>query len=83
MSMNLQCESKYIKMMGRLKATSLCLVPISISYIMLYIVLAYLMLFAALTNAVCLYNASFFAIDFCKCSLFSCSVFVFFVFVFI
>ena len=29
--MNLQCESKYIKMMGRLKATSLCLVPISIS----------------------------------------------------
>ena len=28
-------------------------------YIMLYIVLAYLMLFAALTNAVCLYNASF------------------------
>ena len=36
-------------------------------YIMLYIVLAYLMLFAALTNVVCLYNASFFAIDFCKC----------------
>ena len=33
MSMNLQCESKYIKMMGRLKATSLCLVPISISYL--------------------------------------------------
>ena len=33
-------------------------------YIMLYIVLAYLMLFAALTNAVCLHNASFFAIDF-------------------
>ena len=29
-------------------------------YIMLYVVLAYLMLFAALTNAVCLYNASFF-----------------------
>ena len=28
-------------------------------YIMLYIVLTYLMLFAALTNAVCLYNASF------------------------
>ena len=41
-------------------------------YIMLYIVLAYLMLFAALSNAVCLYNASFFAIDFCKCFLFSC-----------
>ena len=29
-------------------------------YIMLYIVFAYLMLFAALTNAVCLNNASFF-----------------------
>ena len=27
-------------------------------YIMLYVVLAYLMLFAALTNAVCLNNAS-------------------------
>ena len=27
-------------------------------YIMLYIVLAYLMLFAALTKSVCLYNAS-------------------------
>ena len=35
-------------------------------YIMLYIVLAYLMLFAALTNAVYLYNASFLAIDLCK-----------------
>ena len=33
-------------------------------YIMLYIVLAYLMLFAALTNAVCLYNASFFFLFF-------------------
>ena len=29
-------------------------------YTMLYIVLAYLMLFAALTNSVCLINASFF-----------------------
>ena len=28
-------------------------------YIMLYIMLAYLMLFAALSNAVCLFNASF------------------------
>ena len=28
-------------------------------YIMLYIVLAYLMLFAGLTNAVCLHNAFF------------------------
>ena len=44
-------------------------------YIMLYIVLAYLMLLAALTNAVCLHNASFFAIDFYKYVLFSCFVF--------
>ena len=49
-------------------------------YIMLYIVLAYLMLFAALTNAVCLNNASFFVIDLCKCCLFSCFVFVYFIF---
>ena len=41
------------------------------------------MLFAALTNAVCLYNASFFAIDFCKCFLFSCFVFVYWHFYFI
>ena len=33
-------------------------------YIMLYIVLAYLMLFAALTNSVCLNNASFFSLFF-------------------
>ena len=31
----------------------------------------------SLTNAVCLYDASFFAIDFCKCFLFSCFVFVY------
>ena len=53
-------------------------------YIMLYIVLAYLMLFAALTNAVCLNNASFFFlfffIDLCKCFLFSCFVIVYFFF---
>ena len=51
-------------------------------YIMLYIVLACLMLFAALTNAVCLNNASFFlfVIDLCKCFLFSCFVFVYFIF---
>ena len=36
---------------------------------MLYVMLAYLMLFAALSNDVCLYDA-FFAIDFCKCFLF-------------
>ena len=53
-------------------------------YIMLYIVLAYLMLFAASTNAVCLNNASFFSffffIDLCKCFLFSCFVIVYFFF---
>ena len=49
-------------------------------YIMLHIVLAYLMLFAALTNAVCLNNASFFVIDLCKCFLFSCFVLVHFIF---
>ena len=53
-------------------------------YIMLYIVLACLMLFAALTNAVCLNNAffPFFFIDLCKCFLFSRFVFVYFVFLF-
>ena len=35
-------------------------------YIMLYIVLAYLMLFAALTNFVCLNNASLFFLLFLK-----------------
>ena len=52
-------------------------------YIMLYIVLAYLMPLAALTNAVCLNNASFFSfffIDLCKCLLFSGLVFVYFIF---
>ena len=42
---------------------------------LLYIMLAYLMLLAALSNAVCLYIA-FFAIDFCKCFLSSCLVLV-------
>ena len=40
---------------------------------LLYIMLAYLMLFAALSDAVCLYMFFFlflFAIDFCKCFLF-------------
>ena len=40
-------------------------------HIMLYIVIAYIMLFAALSNAVYLHNA-FFSIDFCKCFLSSC-----------
>ena len=53
-----------------------CLPILMLLYIMLYIMLDYLMLFAALSNAVCLYNA-FFAIDFCKCFLFSCFVLVY------
>ena len=44
-------------------------------YIMLYIVLAYFMLLAALSNAVCLNNAFFF-IYLCKCFLSSCLVLV-------
>ena len=47
-----------------------CLSILMLLYIMLYIVLAYLMLLDALSSAVCLHNASFFAIDFCKCFLF-------------
>ena len=35
-----------------------CLPILMLLYLMLYIVLAYLMLFAALSNAACLYNAS-------------------------
>ena len=54
-----------------------CLPILMLLYIVLYIVLAYLMLFAALSNAVCLYNAYFFANDFCKCFLFSCFVLVY------
>ena len=52
-------------------------------YIMLFIVLAYLMLFAALTNAVCLNNASSFFFLFsliCANAFFSCFVFVYFIF---
>ena len=36
--------------------------------------LAYLMLFAALFNGVCLHNAYYIAIDICKYFLFSCFV---------
>ena len=45
--------------------------------LLLYIMLVYLMVFAALSNAVCLYNAYYFAIDFLKCFLFSCFVLVY------
>ena len=54
-----------------------CLFILILLYILLHIVLAYLMLFVALSIAVCLHNASFFAIDFCKCFLFSCFVLVY------
>ena len=56
-----------------------CLPILMLLHIMLYIKLACLMLFAALTNAVCLHNALFllFAIDFCKCYLFSCFILVY------
>ena len=43
---------------------------------LLYIMFVYLMLFAALYNAVCL-NNGFFFIDFCKCFLSSCFVLVY------
>ena len=40
-----------------------CVPILMLLYIMPYIMLA------ALSNAVCLYNAFFFSIDFCKCFL--------------
>ena len=45
-------------------------------YVMLCIMLAYLMLFAALSNAVCLYNA-FLPLIFANVFLFSCFVLVY------
>ena len=54
-----------------------CLPILMLLHIMLYIVLAYLMLFAALSNAVCLHNVSFYAIGLCKYVLFSCFVLVY------
>ena len=58
-----------------------CLPILMLLYIMLYIMLAYLMLLAALFNAICLYNAffSFFflAINLRKCLLFLCFVLVY------
>ena len=50
-----QCVFKKVKLINHY-----CLPILMLLYIRLYIVLAYLMLFAALTNAVCLNNASFF-----------------------
>ena len=52
-----------------------CLPILELLHIMLYIMHAYLMLLAAFSNAVCLYDAFFFAIYFCKFFLFSCLVY--------
>ena len=60
-------------MLKKVKLINHDCLPISM---LLHIMLAYLKLLAALSNAVCLHNASFFAIDFCKCLLFSCFVLV-------
>ena len=66
-----------IKKRKKVKLINHDCLPISmLLYIIMYIMLAYLMLFAALCNAVCLHNA-FFAIDFCECSLLSCFVLVY------
>ena len=65
---------------GRKKRVKLinhdCLPNLVLLYIMLYIMIAYLMLFAGLSNAVCLHNA-FFATYFCKFFLVSCLVLVY------
>ena len=50
-----QCVLKKVKLINHD-----CLPILMLLYTMLYIVLAYLMLFAALTNSVCLNKASFF-----------------------
>ena len=53
----LMCIKKKVKLINQN-----CLPILMPLYIMLYIMLAYLMLFAALSNVVCLYNPSFFSI---------------------
>ena len=54
-----------------------CLISLMLLYIMLYVMLAYLMVHAAFSKAVCLHNAFFLSIDFCNCFLFSCFVLVY------
>ena len=51
----LMCIYKKVKLINQEYLPILMLL-----YIMLHIMLAYIMLFAALSNAVCLYNGSFF-----------------------
>ena len=53
-SLKMHCVLKKVKLIKHD-----CLPILMLLYVMLYIVLAYLMLLAALTNAVCLYNAFF------------------------
>ena len=48
-----------------------CLPILLLLYIMLYIMPAYLMLFSALSNAVCLYKAFFLLLTFLNAFLFS------------
>ena len=43
-----------------------CLTILALLYIMLYMMLAYLMLFDALSNAVCLYNAFSLSLNFAQ-----------------
>ena len=47
-----------------------CLSILMLLHIMLYVVLAYLMLFAVLSNAVCLHNAFFLLLIFANASCF-------------
>ena len=55
-----KCINVYLKKVKLINHD--CLPILMLLHIMLYIVLAYLMLFAALTNAVCLNNPSFFSL---------------------
>ena len=60
-----KCINVYLKKRKKVKLINHdCLPILMLLYIWLYIVLAYLMLFAALTNAVCLNNASLFFLSF-------------------
>ena len=66
------CINKKVKLINHH-----CLPILMLLYIMLYKMLAHSLLFAALSNAISLHNAYFFAIDLCKCFLFSRFVLVY------
>ena len=51
-----------------------CLPILVLMYIMLYVIIAYLMLFAALSNAVCLHNAFFGLLIFANAFCFNCLI---------